>query len=739
MLALLDDPRRVAAERESERRSRSAKALARAERQDAMIVRRRESARRRARAAAKSERRLSRELAAASATARSKRRASREQLTTIPAESLDAADESPLETGELVARSEKVETRGQSTKTPSVAETPLKHTEHGVLAQLKRPLERNWVFWLVFASLAYYAAWGAMDRIGFTEAPEWDLHTALVCAVLQTVIYTFIATFFVIWLVQTAGEQFPLLAGIAGFIATITRWWLLVTALNFALTIEAGRKDAGRAVRWFEPYDEKGRAIAGASFASQLTARVHGVTWYVPTVQDSPTTVLHKFGAVAWNSLGLSGASFVAASYFVDLSWLPQVLSGIVRVIASLFSSWLRRMERADPERYDRVMRRIQLVVTALCMLLALLVIAPNVFFGVVDHLSGLSIAAFVFGDIANTAQFTLNDAMNKRRNAEVAEKLKKQQDATTSFLKQVNSVVKDPVGTLLNETALAVVGAKQVEEPVYGPPTENAIVERLRAMVTLSGACDFDGSVLLLYDLPAYCSKDAQSVPEAFATDYRLSATRARSIIAAVASSDWRLAAKIAEVNKSAAVVGALESWLLAPDWFARDEFLSKLPAFTDSEKDTIKEAVDQFDLRVNAFYSFENISKNFDVFQYLGFDLEVVLNKALSGKTGFIGSEQMRYMVFGAESNTYSDRQVVENFVRKRCYQITERLSDEECTRCAGPRILATYTDLGLGSNVVGKAECAKVAGSSGGALTKYCKRADHEPIPSVCGFSA
>jgi hypothetical protein len=510
-------------------------------------------------------------------------------------------------------------------------------------------------FWFAFFVCALLAAFSTAERNGYSPTSNPGQAFALIW---ETVSFTIavggVAS--VLWyLAQIALRYF------SGILVFSFLWWgqmfLVLVMINFlASTFSNSREEVQKTASWW-PWSQQPVLTDDEKWQNNLFAEIIGgfdsFRGYIPALDDNPLAIVYKTLSVPTAVLGASGVTFSLFLTQLGIGVKDQLTFAFNVVGFGVKEAWqvIRPFISTD------TMRNLRLLGLVVLIVLFMFVYKQEFTTQVMYNLFAIQPTAVLYSYFMKRVKSSIESKEKKQIN----ERKKAPKPATTA-----DQVVVIGRGTVIeNSGNLIGNAAKTIAELFTGgtapivAPEPSSVEQRLVTMLAGAGVCTPRALEWLLFDVPMFCGDG--SISDALSVENKyIRQTRILSIVMLIAKSDEKLAAKIGAIALFNEI--SLLSWVFSNSWqvaieaLSSGSFLEKPGDFSDFEQIKIDAAREEFDLAVATFYSFENISDNKDLFDYMKFNTSNVVDEYKSGKRGFIGKDLLRSL----QVNTWQVREV-------------------------------------------------------------------------------
>ena len=291
---------------------------------------------------------------------------------------------------------------------------------------------------------------------------------------------------------------------------------------------------------------------------------------------------------------------------------------------------------------------------------------APQEAYIAITWMSGLYPVHFLYGYMINSikAQIESPSAIQSMKTKSVVGVV---QTVITTPLQVAGEIVQN----FANFVAPPLLPAPLTPSETAARVSEQELDQARRKIFLGAGVCTYGGANTIIDFMI-----NANEGPAETAWGRRLGRRRALSINSAIASKNWKLGAKILGYNRALGYQGYWGEIDTQMRWMSSDEYMKfyretgrsgdklarELMAndiFSPDDKETITEAIGQFDDRIRKFFSFEEITAGASLWKKVGFYVDHVVAEYAKGARGYIGADGMSIMIGqGSAANNWSDK---------------------------------------------------------------------------------
>jgi hypothetical protein len=582
-----------------------------------------------------------------------------------------------------------------------------------VLDEDERQANREWlksffladirpVYWFLFVLSALFAAYATFAKHGsFNEIDEaWRGHAAIFTGVAwATITVLFIKTL----LEYFVSQQFP---SISLAVRILVNFWLSVAILNFFLTGVAQLATdeiswwnwlwEGKEPFWYMVSDQK--RDWEKSFASKVIEELRAQLSLVITERDTYLSAFYKRGRgllddphfigsvlVPLFAAGAANIGIVSAatSIVVTKTGLGEKQLANAVNVAYDFAGKVKKADAAlkgpppalvkdqmglllspDAARWMRI--KYEYIVAFFGVALVAYQKAPQEAYIAITWMSGLYPVHFLYGYMIDSIK------------AQIQSPPAIQSMGTESVVQVVQTVITTPlqvageiVQNFANFVAPSLLPAPLTPSETAARVSEQELDQARRKVFLGAGVCTYGGAKTIIDFMI-----NAKEGPAETAWGRRLGRYRALSINSAIASRNWKLGAKILGYNRALKYQGYWGEIDTQMRWMSSDEYMKfyretassgdtlarELMAndiFSPDDKETITEAIGQFDDRISKFFSFEEITAGASLWKKAGFYVDRVVAEYAKGARGYIGVDGMSIMIGqGTAANNFTDK---------------------------------------------------------------------------------
>lgn len=577
-----------------------------------------------------------------------------------------------------------------------------------VLDEDERQANREWlksffladirpVYWFLFVLSALFAAYATFAKHGsFNEIDEaWRGHAAIFTGVAwATITVLFIKTL----LEYFVSQQFP---SISLAVRILVNFWLSVAILNFFLTGVAQLATdeiswwnwlwEGKEPFWYMVSDQK--RDWEKSFASKVIEELRAQLSLVITERDTYLSAFYKrgrgllddphfIGSVLFPLFAAGAANIgivsAATSIVVTKTGLGEKQLANAVNVAYDFAGKVKKADAAlkgpppalvkdqmglllspDAARWMRI--KYEYIVAFFGVALVAYQKAPQEAYIAITWMSGLYPVHFLYGYMIDSIK------------AQIQSPPAIQSMGTKSVVQVVQTVITTPlqvageiVQNFANFVAPSLLPAPLTPSETAARVSEQELDQARRKVFLGAGVCTYGGAKTII-DFMAH----AKEGPAETAWGIRLGRRRALSINSAIASRNWKLGAKILGFNRALGYQGYWGEIDTQMRWMSSDEYmkfyrqtasssgdtlareLMASDVFSPDDKETITEAISQFDDRISKFFSFEEITAGASLWKKAGFDVDRVVAEYAKGARGYIGAGGMYDMIENGQTD--------------------------------------------------------------------------------------
>jgi hypothetical protein len=583
-------------------------------------------------------------------------------------------------------------------------------------------------FWFAFFACALLAAFSTAERNGWFPRSDPGQAFAIIWETVSFTIAVGGAASFLWFFAQKVLQYF------SGILVFLFLWWgqgfLVLVMINFLASIVSNnRTEVQETASWW-PWSKQAVLTADEKWQNNLFAEIVGgfdsLRGYIPALDDNPLAIVYKTLSVPSAFLGASGVTISLGLTQLGIGVKDQLTFAFNAVRFGVKEAW----QVIRPFLSTDTLRKLRLVGVVVVLVVIMFVYKQEFTTQLMYNLFAIQPTA------------TLYSYFMKRVKSSLESKVKRQiKEKREAPKKGSNQLV--VAGTVLENTGLFMEKAVNAVAGVFRPtlitpePEPSSVEQRLVTMLAGAGACTPAALEWLLHDVPLFCGNgpidDALSVGT-------LERTRILSILMLLANSNEKLVAKIGGLTRryqkgfgisTSMAMFELRSSFSDPMAIAKEAlsdgiFRTLEGNFPVIEQLSIDEAKEEFDNRVGAFYSFENIFNNKDLFEYMELITSEVVDAYNSGKRGFIGKEYLKSL----QVRTMSSK------VRSLILEMNGR----DCELCSNfktsPRIVTDNEQIGVQLNPETRFFCDTSGKTDGVACTVSKQRSLFAgTVPATC----
>ena len=534
------------------------------------------------------------------------------------------------------------------------------------------------------ALAAAYAINSVHGSFSNHETPAWKVHAAIwTCVIMITIIVFAFKTVLEYFLQSLFGISIVL-----GF-RIIVNWYLIVAASNFFLTMCAhlATTEAGWASRLFNSLTKGDEPIwwmmSGGvrdwdeSVATKLMKELESRLSLVPTDRDNWFSAYYKKGASLLYNTDLkllvdvlpALVAFATGSSVVGIATINLAAkTGLPEEKAAKAVNFvvenLKNVADAKPRSavplanqmelfFDKndIQRVLKYGGAAIVTFFGFYQKLPQETFTGFTWFSGLSLSHYMYSYLINS----INEQIRSEGVEEVI-------SATTNVVDKAYEVAKQSIALPIEFAAstLNFIGKATntlLLLPAPKPDEETAQIKLHRARSLIfqeAGVCTYGGARIMLKFMAT--AADGPVSTAWLKSSQMLRSARALSINTKIASTNGDLGAKILGFNRylvyghtfSSDGVDTPERWMSSDAVYTNFDDILFGDIFSLSEEAMIKEAITEFDNRINKFFSYEQITNKANLWKEAGFYVDRVISEhRKTNRLGYIGAENMRSMI--------------------------------------------------------------------------------------------